>query len=105
MSNSVDIRFGVEIETRTGSKAHKHREWLLLASDVSQELARARVPNHVTKQVTDKKDENYQEWSLIKDTTIPNFPRNSSCKSPNTCGISLLATRSWILTSLLSREP
>lgn len=80
MSASIEMRLGVDIETRTGSKTLNHQDWLLLASDVSQELARARNPNSINKQVTEKWDENYQEWSLIKDTTIPNFPRQSSFK-------------------------
>jgi len=105
MSHSTEIRFGVEIETRKGSKAHNHQDWLLLASDVSQELARARIPNHINKQLTDKWDENYQEWSLIKDTTIPNFPRQSSCKRLIIYWIQLLATCYYMLIIGTFREP
>lgn len=75
----VQFNFGVEIETRTGSKTHQHKAWLPLATDVSQELLKKGIPNHLIKSMREKSEEKYQEWSLIQDTTVFDYGSAHRC--------------------------
>ncbi|KAF2112239.1 putative amidoligase enzyme-domain-containing protein [Lophiotrema nucula] len=65
------FRFGVEIEVITGSRENEHMEWYLTADELSDELAEIKVSNHVV-QNHRKEDEDYTEWSLQQEVTIPN---------------------------------
>lgn len=60
----IGLRFGAELEVLTGSRANAHMEWYLTANELSQELTRAHVQNHVNVD-HNKNVENYSEWSII----------------------------------------
>ncbi|KAI0594874.1 putative amidoligase [Biscogniauxia sp. FL1348] len=75
-----NFQFGVELELLIGSKQpsssssktqHKqHKSWKSLASDLSARLAQAGIPNHLN-EGHDKSPENYCEWSITREVTIP----------------------------------
>ncbi|CAK7225663.1 hypothetical protein SCUCBS95973_005938 [Sporothrix curviconia] len=69
----VPLKFGVEIELLLGHKAGTapFASWENLAVTLSRLLARAGVRNHVAKKSV---AETYQEWSLMREVTIPDDP-------------------------------
>ncbi|KAK1751288.1 putative amidoligase enzyme-domain-containing protein [Echria macrotheca] len=67
------LRFGVEIELLLGSRKKTYPNWKTLAKDVSKRLAKAGVANHVN-DTNDKSPDNYREWSVVPEVTIPSQP-------------------------------
>ncbi|KAH9886182.1 putative amidoligase enzyme-domain-containing protein [Xylariomycetidae sp. FL2044] len=70
MASHLAIQFGVEIELLLGSRSKKHKSWKSLASELSLKLIRAGIPNHLNEGF-DKSPDNYQEWSLVQEVTVP----------------------------------
>ena len=65
----------------TGSRADAHMEWYLTANELSEELGRAQVQNHVNSD-HNKDVEDYSEWSIIQEVTITNQMMQNKCKHP-----------------------
>ncbi|KAM7194467.1 putative amidoligase enzyme domain containing protein [Naviculisporaceae sp. PSN 640] len=73
MATQNSYQFGVEIELLLGSRKKSHPNWKSLARDLSKRLAKAGIANHVN-EGNDKSRENYREWSLAQEITIPSQP-------------------------------
>ncbi|KAK0637450.1 putative amidoligase enzyme-domain-containing protein [Bombardia bombarda] len=71
MSNS--LQFGVEIELLLGGGAGNYTDWHSLALSVSQKLREAGINNHIN-DGADKSADNYREWSIVREITIPEQP-------------------------------
>ncbi|RYP52545.1 hypothetical protein DL769_010657 [Monosporascus sp. CRB-8-3] len=69
-ANQVTFRFGVELEMLLGSRAKKHKTWASLATELSTRLAKAGIANHINAG-NEKTAENYREWSLVQEVTVP----------------------------------
>ncbi|KAK0704580.1 putative amidoligase enzyme-domain-containing protein [Lasiosphaeris hirsuta] len=67
------FQFGVEIELLMGSRKKAHPNWKALAKDVSKRLLKAGIANHIN-ETNDKSPDNYREWSIVQEVTIPNQP-------------------------------
>lgn len=80
MTNAVNFRFGAELEIVTGSRATAHMEWHYSAQELSEELTKVGIKNHVNKD-HNKAAEDYTEWSLIQEVTISNQMMLNKCKS------------------------
>ena len=72
------FQFGVEIELLIGSRKKTHANWKSLARDLSKRLAKAGIANHVN-EAGDKSRDNYSEWSIVQEVTIPSQPGKSLC--------------------------
>ncbi|KAK3374554.1 putative amidoligase enzyme-domain-containing protein [Podospora didyma] len=73
MNHQNSFQFGVEIELLLGSRKKVHPNWKSLAKDLSKRLAKAGIPNHVNDN-NDKSPDNYREWSITQEITIPSQP-------------------------------
>ncbi|KAK3339935.1 putative amidoligase enzyme-domain-containing protein [Lasiosphaeria hispida] len=73
MEAQNSFQFGVEIELLMGSRKKTHPNWKSLAKDVSKRLLKAGIANHINES-NDKSPENYREWSIVQEVTIPNQP-------------------------------
>lgn len=79
MSNQNSFRFGVEIELLLGSRKKTHPNWKSLAWDLSKRLVKAGIANHIN-EGNDKSHENYREWSITQEITIPSQPAKNLCQ-------------------------
>ncbi|KAH8653836.1 hypothetical protein BX600DRAFT_440887 [Xylariales sp. PMI_506] len=73
MASQYSFYFGIEIELLIGSRSRKHKTWKSIASEVSHKLAGAGIPNHIN-EGNDKSPENYGEWSIVQEVTVPSQP-------------------------------
>jgi hypothetical protein len=79
MAHQFSFLFGIELEFLVASRAKTHKTWKSLASEMSAKLASAGLPNHVN-HGGDKSAENYQEWSIVQEVTVPFQPGKNLCK-------------------------
>ncbi len=75
-SNGVSLQFGVELELLIGGRKKAFTTWKALAEDVSKRLLKAGIRNHVN-HGRSKTAENYREWSIVPEVTIPSQPGNN----------------------------
>jgi len=75
-------QFGVEIELLLGGRKKSHPSWTALAKDLSKRLAKAGISNHIN-DGNSKTRENYSEWSIVQEVTIPNQPAKNICDFPS----------------------
>ena len=80
MEDQPSFQFGVEIELLVGSRKKIHANWKSLAKDLSKRLQKAGIANHVNDS-NDKSPDNYREWSVVQEVTIPSQPAKSLCTS------------------------
>lgn len=80
MEQQNSFQFGVEIELLMGSRKKAHASWKSLAKDLSKRLEKAGISNHVN-DGNDKSRDNYREWSIVQEVTIPSQPAKSLCSS------------------------
>jgi hypothetical protein len=80
MADQFAFQFGIEIELLIGSRSKTHKSWKSLAMEVSSKLAKAGVHNHINEN-NDKSLENYQEWSVVQEVTIPTQAGKNLCQS------------------------
>ncbi|KAK9423817.1 putative Amidoligase enzyme-domain-containing protein [Seiridium unicorne] len=73
MANQFSFFFGIELELLIGSRSKSHKSWKSLASEVSSKLKKAGIANHVN-EGNDKSLENYEEWSVVQEVTVPSQP-------------------------------
>ncbi|KAK4445249.1 putative amidoligase enzyme-domain-containing protein [Podospora aff. communis PSN243] len=73
MDEESSLQFGVEIELLLGSRKKAHPNWKALAKDVSKRLVKAGIANHINDN-NDKSADNYREWSIVQEVTIPSQP-------------------------------
>ncbi|KAK3311857.1 putative amidoligase [Apodospora peruviana] len=73
MADQNSFQFGVEIELLLGSRKKTHPNWKSLARDLSKRLLKAGIANHIN-DGNDKSHENYREWSITQEITIPSQP-------------------------------
>ncbi|KAK4208309.1 putative amidoligase enzyme-domain-containing protein [Rhypophila decipiens] len=73
MATSSSFQFGVELELLLASRKKSHPNWKALARDLSKRLAKAGIANHVN-EGNDKSRDNYREWSIVQEITIPSQP-------------------------------
>ncbi|KAK3944364.1 putative amidoligase enzyme-domain-containing protein [Diplogelasinospora grovesii] len=73
MADQNSFQFGVEIELLLGSRKKAHANWKSLAKDLSKRLLKAGIANHVN-EGNEKTQENYLEWSIVQEVTIPSQP-------------------------------
>ncbi|TPX16825.1 uncharacterized protein E0L32_003387 [Thyridium curvatum] len=73
MASQAPFRFGVEIELLLGCKKKTYTAWKALAKDLCKKLLKAGIHCHVN-EGNEKSAENYAEWSLVQEITIPNQP-------------------------------
>ncbi len=78
MSSQGSLQFGVEIELLLGSRKKTYSSWSTLAKDVSKRLLQAGINNHINES-NSKSRENYREWSIVPEVTIPNQPAKNLC--------------------------
>lgn len=79
MSVQSSLQFGVEIELLLGSRKRAHSSWKGMAKDLSKRLAMAGISNHVN-EGNDKSQEQYAQWSIVQEVTIPSQPAKGLCK-------------------------
>ena len=72
------LQFGVEIELLLGSRKKSYGSWKALAKDLSKRLAKAGIANHINDS-NDKSPDNYREWSIVPEVTIPSQPNKGLC--------------------------
>ncbi|KAI8625623.1 putative amidoligase enzyme-domain-containing protein [Xylariaceae sp. FL1651] len=70
MAGYLSFRFGIEIELLLTSRSKNHKSWKSLASELSIRLDGAGIPNHLNES-NDSSPENYVEWSITQEVTIP----------------------------------
>jgi hypothetical protein len=70
------LQFGLELELLLQCKKKTYSSWKALAKDVSKRLAKAGIGNHVE----DSTDQDYTEWLVTQEITIPSQPSNNICK-------------------------
>ena len=75
----IGLRFGAELEVVTGSRSNAHTDWNHTANELSKELEKKGVRNHVNHS-DDKVEEDYSEWSIIQETTVTSHPKINRCK-------------------------
>jgi hypothetical protein len=73
------FQFGVEIELLMGSRKKVHPNWKSLAKDLNKHLLKAGIANHIN-EGNDKSHDNYREWSIVPEVTIPSQPAKNLCK-------------------------
>ncbi len=78
MSSQASFQFGVEIELLLGGRKKAYSSWMSLAKDVSKKLAQAGISNHINEGNSKSRD-NYREWSIVQEVTIPNQPAKNLC--------------------------
>ncbi|OAA67815.1 hypothetical protein SPI_00010 [Niveomyces insectorum RCEF 264] len=71
------LQFGVELELFIRSPKKPFASWQSLAEDVSKRLLEVEVSNHISFGKV-KSPENYYEWSIVQEVTIPSQPGESS---------------------------
>ncbi|KAK3334223.1 putative amidoligase enzyme-domain-containing protein [Cercophora scortea] len=76
MTDQNSFQFGVEIELLMGSRKKAHSNWKSLAKDLSKRLLKAGISNHINES-NDKSQDNYREWSITQEITIPSQPAKS----------------------------
>ncbi|EMR62572.1 hypothetical protein UCREL1_10491 [Eutypa lata UCREL1] len=69
-ASQLTFLFGVELEFLLGSRSKKHKTWASLAAELSTRLAKAGISNHVNAG-NEKTSENYREWSIVREVTVP----------------------------------
>jgi len=79
MDGENSFRFGVEIELLLGSRKKTYQNWKSLAKDLSKRLAKAGIANHINDS-NDKSPDNYREWSIVPEVTIPSQPGKNLCR-------------------------
>lgn len=77
-SSSPSLQFGIEIELLLGGRKKAFSSWKSLASDLSKRLSLAGIANHVHDDA--KALDNYQEWAIVREVTVPNQPAKGLCK-------------------------
>lgn len=80
MDDQNSFQFGIEIELLLGSRKKTHPNWKSLAKDLSKRLLKAGIANHVNDS-NDKSPDNYREWSIVQEVTIPSQPGKNLCTS------------------------
>ncbi|EFX05225.1 hypothetical protein CMQ_3294 [Grosmannia clavigera kw1407] len=75
-SQAASLQFGVEIELLLGSRKKAYGSWSALAKDVSKRLLKAGINNHINEGGS-RSAENYSEWSIVQEVTIPSQPANN----------------------------
>ena len=75
----IGLRFGAELEVVTGSRSNAHTNWHHTANELSKELEKKGVRNHVNHN-HDKDEEDYSEWSIIEETAVTSYPKTNRCK-------------------------
>lgn len=78
-SSSPSLQFGIEIELLLGGRKKAFSSWKALASDLSKRLSLAGIANHVHDDA--KALENYEQWAIVREVTVPNQPAKGLCKS------------------------
>lgn len=78
MEEQHSFQFGVEIELLLGTRKKVHSSWNPLAKDLSKRLQKAGISNHVN-EGNDKSQDNYREWSIVQEVTIPSQPAKNLC--------------------------
>ena len=73
------FQFGVEIELLLGCRKKIYSNWKSLARDVNKRLLKAGISNHVN-EGNEKTKENYTEWSIVQEVTVPNNPAKNLCR-------------------------
>lgn len=81
MATESSFQFGIEVELLLGCRKKTYQSWKLLAKDVSKRLLKAGIANHIN-ETNDKSRENYREWSIVQEVTIPSQPGKNLCKVP-----------------------
>lgn len=85
MASPIGLQFGVEVELLAGSRTKQHMDWHATAGELSQNLQRASIPNHVNKD-HNKEVETFKEWSIIQEVTITNQMMQNRCElQPRIC--------------------
>lgn len=79
-SQAASLQFGVEIELLLGSRKKAYSSWSALAKDVSKRLLKAGINNHINEGDGSRSAENYSEWSIVQEVTIPSQPAKNLCK-------------------------
>lgn len=80
MASQFSFYFGVELELLIGSRSKTHKSWQSMASELSTRLMKVGIANHVNEH-NDKSAENYAEWSIVQEVTVPSQPGKNLCKS------------------------
>jgi hypothetical protein len=78
METSSPFQFGVELELLLASRKKTHSNWKSLAKDLSKRLQKAGIPNHIN-ETNDTSPDNYREWSIVQEVTIPSQPAKNLC--------------------------
>lgn len=78
MEEQNSFKFGVELELLLGGRKKPHSNWKSLAKDLSKRLQKAGISNHVNES-NDKSRDNYREWSIVQEVTIPAQPAKNLC--------------------------
>lgn len=78
-ASQLTFLFGVELEFLLGSRSKKHKTWASLAAELSTRLAKAGISNHVNAG-NEKTSENYREWSIVREVTVPEDIGKSLCE-------------------------
>lgn len=78
METPNSLQFGVEVELLLGNRKKTFSSWTSLAKDVSKRLAKAGICNHVNAGGS-KAAENYIEWSIVQEITVPDQPAKNLC--------------------------
>ncbi|KAK6217942.1 hypothetical protein LQW54_002997 [Pestalotiopsis sp. IQ-011] len=73
MANQFSFYFGIELELLIGSRSKNHKSWRALALEVSTKLKKAGIDNHIN-EGNDKSVDNYSEWSIVQEVTVPSQP-------------------------------
>jgi len=81
MGDQSSFQFGVEIELLLGSRKKSYSSWSSLAKDVSKRLSKAGINNHINES-NSKSYDNYREWSIVQEVTIPSQPAKNLCDYP-----------------------
>ncbi|KAI1326624.1 putative amidoligase enzyme-domain-containing protein [Xylariaceae sp. FL0255] len=70
MASYLSFNFGIEIELLLASRTKNHKSWHSMATELSIRLNAAGIPNHLNED-SDPSLENYVEWSITREVTIP----------------------------------
>ncbi len=77
-ASQLTFYFGVELEFLLGSRSKRQKTWASLAAELSARLAKAGIPNHIN-EGNEKTAENYREWSLVREVTVPGDVAKGLC--------------------------
>jgi hypothetical protein len=75
---SSSLQFGIEIELLLGGRKKAHSSWKSLANDLSKRLIGVGISNHIN-DGGEKAIEHYQEYSIVREVTIPNQLAKGLC--------------------------